>query len=201
MKQSIEKTGNGTNRLFARLVAEKKKAILAVCLITLMAFMWIKVFIKKGPEAAEANSLTPQEDSRSKANSQLKISFIKLPKVPGRDDLITRDFFASDGWQTFFRKGNNSVGGQEVGFISRDGNKEVLVNIAGKLNLDAIEMSEKPHAFINGKLLSVGDKLPLRSGVNIYECEVVRIEQDMVLIRCAEVEITLRLKPLEEVID
>jgi len=50
-------------------------------------------------------------------------------------------------------------------------------------------------------LLSVGDKFHLKDGLDSYECEVVRIEQNLVLLRCSEVEITLKLATVNEVAD
>ena len=52
---------------------------------------------------------------------------------------------------------------------------------------------ESPQAFINDVLLSVGDKLPVRDGDNTYECEVIRIEENKVFIRCGQTEIQLKL--------
>jgi len=203
MKLNVANTANTTNRLLARLTAERKKTVLAFCLIAVMAFMWVKVLSRKAPDAAEATLMTQQENLNDQANSQLKISFIELPKVSGRNDVITRDFFDSDGWQGFIknREGKNLVGNEEVSVVSKDSNKEVLINIAEKLKLEAIELGENPRAFINRRLLSVGDKFHLKEGLDSYECEVVRIEQNLVLLRCSEVEITLRLATAIEVAD
>ncbi len=203
MKQNVANNSTRTNNLFARLTAEKKKAVLAFSLIMVMAFMWVRVLSKKTPNAAEAALTTQQEKLDERANSQLKLSFVELPKVPGRNDVITIDFFDSNGWQGFMKDedGRSLTGREEVSVVSKDGSEEVLTKIAGKLKLEAIELSEKPCAFINGKLLLVGDKLHLKDGVNAYECEVVRIEENVVLLRCAEVEVKLRLMPAIEVTD
>jgi len=203
MKQNVANNSSRTNKLFTRLAVEKKKAVLAFSLIMVMGFMWVRVLSKKTPKAAEAALTTQQEKLNERANSQLKIFFIELPKVPGRNDVITRDFFDSNRWQEFIKdKGGRSLSGhEEVSVVSKDSSKEVLIKIAGKLKLEAIELGGKPCAFINGRLLLVGDKLHLKDGVNAYECEVVRIEENMVLLRCAEVEIKLRLMPVIEVTD
>ncbi len=203
MKQKAENTDNRTNKLLAKLAAEKKKSVLALCLVSLMIFMWIKVIAKKAPQAAEATVTTQQENSSNKTNSQPKISFIELPKVPGRNDQITRDFFNSNDLWAFIRnnEGTNSIRSGEISVTSKDGRKNALINLAGRLKLEAIELGDNPRAFINGKLLSAGDKLSIRSGANTYEFEVIRIEKDTVYVKCAEVEVTLRLIPLEEVID
>ncbi len=186
MKQNLKNNGNGANRLFSQLAAEKKKTICALCLIAVMAFMWVKLLSKKTPETAAA-ALRREEAAREQSNSQLKISFIELPKVSGRNDVLTRDFFASGGWQDFTERGT-----KEVNVVSRDGS-EVARRVAEKLKLEAIGLGENPQAFINDKLLSVGDKLVFRDGVKTYECEVTGIEENAVFIRCGEAEIKLKL--------
>jgi len=183
MKQNVRSDGKGANRVFSRLAAEKKKSIVALCLIALMGFMWVRVLLRKTPESVEA-AVVDQDMKQS--NSQLKISFIELPKVAGRNDALTRDFFAADDWQSF-------MSGGEVNVVSRDGDEEIVKRVAEKLKLEAIGLGKNPQAFINDKLLAVGDKLLVVDGADTYECEVVGIEEKMVFIRCGEAEITLRL--------
>ena len=201
MKQNLKNNGNGANRLFSQLAAEKKKTICALCLIAVMALMWARLLGKKKLEGAEAGVMSQVVNLKGESNSELKMSFIELPKVKGRNDVLTRDFFASGGWQDFIRagEGGNLTGTGEVNIVSRNGNEEVVRRIAEKLKLQAIGLGENPQAFINDKLLSVGDKLLVREGVNGYECKVVGIEESMVSIRCGEAEIQLKLMQAIEV--
>jgi len=203
MKQNVANTANTINRFLAQLTGARKKTVLAFCLIAVMAFMWVRVLKRHAPDAAQASLTTQKENLNGQENLQPKISFIELPKVSGRNDVITRDFFNSARWRGFIkdREEKNLVGYKEVSVTWNDDRQEVLIKIAGKLKLEAVELGENPRAFINGRLLSVGDKLHLKDRHDCYECEVVRIEQDLVLIKCAEVEITLRLMPIVEVID
>ncbi len=181
MKQNVRSDGKRANRVFSRLAAEKKKSIVALCLIALMGFMWVRVLLRKTPESAEA--VVVDQDMKQ-SNSQLKISFIKLPKVAGRNDALTRDFFAADDWQSFMSGGEVNVNGDE----------EIVKRVAEKLlNLEAIRLGENPQAFINDKLLAVGDKLLIVDGADTYEFEVVGIEEKTVFLRCGEEEITKRL--------
>lgn len=198
MEQNVNNTVNGANRLVGRLAAEKKKTVTALCLIALMVFMWARVLGKKTPVIAAASQR--KENVVQDVNVELKISFIELPKIPGRNDVLTRDFFAADGWRNFIRNEKNP-GNKEVNVVSKDGNEEVLRRIAEKLKLEAIAIGSygNPQAFINGKLLSVGDKLLVRNGGNKYECEVVGIEENVVVIKCLEAEITLKLTKVIEV--
>ena len=200
MMQNIVNNNIKTNKLFVRLTAEKKKALLAFSLIMLMAFMWIRVLGNKTPKAAEA--ALPEQQKNSDELSQIKISFIELPKVLGRNDVITKDFFDSNKWYGFINENvGNLTGYEEVSVVSKNRNNKIIRSIQGKVKLEAIELGEKPSAFINGELMLVGDKLQIKDGIDVYECEIVRIEENMVFLRCAEVEIELRLMPDIEVTD
>ncbi len=200
MEQNVKNTVNGANRLVGRLAAEKKKTVTALCLIALMIFMWARVLGKKTPVTAAASQRQENVDQDVLgSNMVLKISFIELPKIPGRNDVLTRDFFAADGWKNFIRGEINPGNKFEVPLGV---NEEVVKRVAGKLKLEAIAIGSdgNPQAFINGKLLTVGDKLPVRDGGNKYECEVVGIEENVVFIKCLELEakITLELTKVIE---
>jgi len=194
----VKKTVSSANRLVSRLAAEKKKTVTALCLIALMIFMWARVIGKKAPVTAEA---AQRKENMGQdvldSNEELNISFIELPKIPGRNDVLTRDIFAANGWSNFIRNEENPDN-KEVGVFSKDGNEEIVRLIAQKLKLEAIGLDGNPQAFINGKLLSVGDKLLVRNGGNKYECEVVEIAENVVVIKCGEAEIRLKvMKPVE----
>lgn len=200
MEQNVKKTFNGANRFVSRLAAEKKKTVTAVCLIALMVFMWARVIGKKVPVTAAASQRKENVGQDvSGSNEELEISFIELPKIPGRNDVLTRDFFAANGWRNFIRNKKNPGNKEDVSGVE-GANKEIVKGVAEKLNVGAIVigLDGNPQAFINGKLLSVGDKLLVKDGGNKYECEVVGIEENMVVIKCLEAEITLKvMKPVE----
>ena len=194
MRQSTRNNSRGGNRFFSHLAAEKKKAVLALCLISLMAFMWIKVLTKTSPKAAEAE-LIAELIMETQSEPELEISFIELPRVAGRNDMVTRDFFASDGWQNFVGgRGPKSVAVEEIDIVSKNDDQEVIRRkVADNLKLEAIVSSEVPLAFINDKVLRAGDKMFVRDGIESYECEVVEIKENMVIIRCMEAMITLKM--------
>ena len=73
-----------------------------------MVFMWVRVLGKKGPQSANA-AVTAQEVTEGQTNSELKISFIELPKVEGRNDVLIRDFFAVGNWRDFVRGGEGKL--------------------------------------------------------------------------------------------
>jgi len=192
---------NRVNRIFNQLAAEKKKTVFAVCLITLMVFMWVRVLGRKTPKTAEAAFGQEVVTSDTlKSSPELKVTFIELPKVAGRNNSITRDFFDSeDWWKVIMRGEGGKIAGIEEVSVLRGGSEEIARRVAERLKLEAIGFGENPRAFINGKPLSVGDKLLVVDGDSEYECEVVGIEEDKVFVRCREAEITLKLKRVVEV--
>ncbi len=194
MRQKVINHGGRANRLIGQLAAEKKKAVAASCLIAVMAIMWVRVLTKKTPEAAGAAFMTEQLNVEGTLDQELNVLFTELPQVAGRNDVITRDFFASDGWRHFGGQERNLTVIEEVNIVSKNGNDEVIRKVAEKLKLEAIVvLSNNPRAFINDKVVSVGDKVLIRDGVDTYECEVIEIEENKVVIKCREAEVTLKL--------
>ncbi len=186
MERNPKNTARAINRLVGQLAAEKKKVVTALFLIALMAIMWVRVLTHKALPAAEA-AVTSQEATkgRSNAESLQEISFIELPNISGRNDVLTRDFFTVAG--------SGLAGAGRLNAVSENGGDEKIKRIARKLTLEAIGLGENRQAFINDELLSIGDKLHVEDGLNTYECEVTAIEENMVLIRCAESVIKLKL--------
>jgi hypothetical protein len=200
MKQHFGNGRGAPNWFLACLTMEKKKAVVAVCLLAVMALMWARVLGKRRAEAANVSVMLADSDSVAAAGSGPKIGFVELPKVKGRHDTLSRDFFESNGWRNFSNAGQGHGSGiKEVSVESKDGSEEVVRRIAGKLNLQAILSAENPQAFINNKLLSVGDKLVIKEGVNTFECEVIEIQEHKVSMRFQGARITLKLARADEV--
>jgi hypothetical protein len=194
MKQNSINISSRINRLCNQIAAEKKKTILALGLIALMALMWVRLFTGKKPSAAEATVTVQKADSIKQTKSQPKISFIELPQIPGRNDVIIRDFFDSNDWRGFITEAKFSIDGQKIDAMQRSINLRSRLIQAG-LKLEAIELGENPRAFISDKLLSIGEKLILKDETDTYECEVAQIKENKVLIRCGELEVELKLTP------
>jgi hypothetical protein len=194
MRQKVTNHGVLAKGLIGQLVAEKKKAVTASCLILLMALMWIRVLTKKAPEASEAGLIPEQFNVEDTSSQELNVSFIELPQIAGRNDVITRDFFASNGWRHFGSgKERNLAVVEEVNVVSGNGNEEVIRKVAERLKLEAIVvLSNNPRALVNNKVVSVGDKVLIRDGIDTYECEVIEIKEDKVVIKCLEAEVTLK---------
>ena len=201
MRQNMKNKSTGARKVLERLT-EDKKPVTALCLIALMAFMWIRVLTKKTPQSAEAEPVTEQSSAEDTLGEIYRVSFVELPKVAGRNDVIVRDFFASDGWQHFISGQEQKPDGiEEVSVVSTNGNEEVIKKIAKKLKLEATMVSTSPLAFVNGQVRRIGDKMLVKDGTQMYECEVVEIEDNTVVIKCGEAEITLKLMPVSTVGD
>ena len=198
MKQNMRNSSSGANNVLRRLGADKKKTVTALCLVAVMVFMWARMLGKKTPQSAQATPASIQTNLNGEPGLESNITFIELPMVTGRNDVLNRDFFDAKDWQSFFTDGQGrSLTDTEAG--DAPGNEEVVRRLTEKLNLEAIELGEHSLAFINQELLSAGDKLSLRDGDNTYECEVVRIEENKVSIRCGDVQIELELTEASDV--
>ena len=202
MRQNMHDDNRGVNKLLGQLAGEKKKAGIALCLIAVMAVMWIKVLSKKEPQGAKAAPATQQTDLERRIDEVVNISYVDLPAVPGRNDLISRDFFASAGWQGFKtdEEGNNTGGVEDPNVSLGDGSEQIVLvqRVTALLKLQAIEVSDNRQAYINGKLMSTGEVLVVTDGMEMYECEVVEIRRDSVTVRCREAEIVLKLVQMTE---
>lgn len=185
--------GGALEGLLRQFSADKKKNVIAVCLIAVMIVMWLKVFTKKGPETAAA--ATPEQilavEDKDFDKSEQAIVFKEPPKISGRNDALKRDFFTVESWQDF--ASGRTSGAGKAGLSITGGGEGELGRIAKKIELVAVEIGARRRAFINDELLSVGDRFYVTDGGDKYECEVTGIEEDVVLIRCEEKVISLKL--------
>ena len=183
MEQKIKENTVMNNQYVQQLTGNKKKATMAAVLIIVMIAMWIKVFVADSPGAAKAqNAATATSEQANEP--VVKITFLELPDVNGRNNAISRDFF-------FMQPDNMKKVKDSIAL--NDQAEEHIKRIAGKLKLETIVMAENSQAFINGNLLSMGDVLTVKDGSKTYSCEVVEIKQNSVLMMCDREQIKLKL--------
>ncbi|MBN2312305.1 MAG: hypothetical protein JXM79_00155 [Sedimentisphaerales bacterium] len=194
MRRNVRHNGHRAKGLVGQLAAEKKKVVMALCLMGVMAFMWMRVLTKKSPEAAGAEIIAEPSSTSEPSNLELKITFIELPKVAGRHDVITRDVFASENWRHFLDRQRQRNGFEEVNNFSQDVSEEVIKKLTEKLKLEAVMVSENPQACLNGNVIWVGSKMIIGEGADKFECEVVLIKENTVVMKCKEAEIILKLE-------
>lgn len=193
MRRNARNINQNSKLVFSYLAAEKKKVVLALSLIVLMAVMWVKVLTKNSPNAADAGLIAQLIESQNQSEPEIEVTFIELPRIEGRNDSITRDFFASNGWRTFVDYGHKSAGVEDINIVSKDNDQEVIKKVAENLKLEAIVSGKDPLAFINDKVMRAGDKLLVSDGFDNYECEVVEIKENTVVMKCRESQIILKM--------
>ncbi len=182
-----------TRALLDHLAVNGKKTVLALALLVFMGFLWIRVLIGQKPDsAAAAQDSDPAAHTRPEAAD--KIQFIELPKLPGRNDSIYRDFFTIEDRARFRRNAARDTGTEtEVRAASSNRSQEVILRVAQRLKLTAVSLSENPQAFINDRLLRIGDRLTIKEGATVIEFEIVRIYENSVLVKCEGTQLTLKL--------
>ena len=82
---------------------------------------------------------------------------------------------------------------EEIQEPTENGDEETVRQVAERLRLEAIELGERSQAFMNDKLLSVGDEITVTVGSDTVVCKVTGIEENTVFVRYGETEITLEL--------
>jgi len=175
------------------LAADRKKAVFAVTLVTVMAFMWFRVLTGQQPAPAAADPGTTEAEPKSQ-KSPRSIRHVELPNLPGRNDYINRDFFASRDWECFRQQsGRPRHLANEVHMTAPDHAQETAARLGQRLKLEAVLRDGTPRAFINDQLLRLGDRLPVREGPDTCEFEVLRIYEDSVLVGCNGTQLTLKL--------
>lgn len=199
MKTNVRNNRDPAGRFLGRLAAEKRKTIATGCLVLVMVVLWIRVLTRNTPEAAEAAPTAEQVGVVNPSVPAPNVSFVELPKVAGRNDVITRDFFACDGWRHFTGGRQKFADIEEVNMLSQNGSEEAIKKVAENLRLEAIVLSSYPLASVNNQVLYVGDRMLVDDGNQKYECEVIAIKENTVVIKCREAEITLKLVPVSAV--
>jgi len=200
MRHSTENNLNGLSRFLNRLAAERNKTIVGICLVIVMGVMWVRVLTgKKTPANALADFEPEQTAVAVQSGPRKKLVFVELPNIDGRNDVLVRDFFSAKQWEVFVRNedGRNSFGEEVSMTVGSDSeeylNRETVLQVAKLLKLAVIELGERPQAFINDTLLSVGEKLLVEQEDNSYEFTVVAIDGNEVLLTCQGVDIEMKL--------
>jgi len=156
------------------------------------------VLTGKKSKATNAATTSNQTQAGIQQDTELNISYVDLPEIKGRNDSIKKDMFVSNGWKDFVNKDNNTLVTREVNVVPGDVTESTMRKIADNLKLEAFVMGESPRAYINDRVVSVGDKLSVSDGAQKYECEVVLIEDNSVVMRCGKAEVKLKLKQVNE---
>lgn len=191
---------NNVSGLISRSTFKRPKVVMAAVLISIMAFMWIKVLAnhraEKNEAAAAVARTAAQQAAVQQQEQQLKISLHPLPVVPGRNDVLTHDIFTADRWNAFPADSRAGTGTspQEI-----DRNDADYINkIAESITLEAVITGPNPEAFIEGRLVSVGHKLAVRYNDRIYEFAVTEIHEMKVVLKWNDFTVDVKMSQLNE---
>ncbi len=188
----------GHNCAASRLIAQKKKVIAGICLVGIMVFMWSKVLLNDETAAdAKASSASESTLSNTEADCE-KLWFVELPNVEGRNDVLNRSFFDSEGWAKFNKEGEDSSNRGEGVTVVKQGegaeaDKKDILRTAEQLRLEAIASGQRPQAFISGKLVSLHGRVAIKSGGRLYEFEVIEIRRNSIVLSCAGVRLVKKM--------
>jgi hypothetical protein len=191
---------NTVSGLISRSPFKKPKVLTAAVLISIMAFMWVKVLVNHRAGKNEAKAATARTVAQKAAAGQqqklVKITLHPLPVVPGRNDVLTHDIFTADRWKAFPSNGRagsgtstNKINRNDAGYIDK---------IAETITLEAVIAGTSPEAFIEGKLVSVGHKLPVRYNEQIYEFTVIEIYGTKVVLKWNDFTVDVKMSQLNE---
>ena len=181
---------NAQKAMAAGMTAEKKKAVIALGLMVLMATLWLKNIMKKNAiQEAQALSLAQQNSNVPK---EAKFSYVSLPQDENRHSALTRDVFAANRWKGFRLEGESwgehLSGGDNQGI---DGIEQVVK----KIDFGAIVIGAGRKAFIEGNMLRAGAKFTFKYKHQSYEFKVLKIHDDKVELQYDD---TVLIKKIEQ---
>ncbi len=200
MKQNKTHKNNDAALLHG-LPVSKSKLIIAAVLITIMAFMWLRLLVfNKSPDTAAGGTPPGSVDTQTRNNTTKpapELAYIELPFVPGRHDLLANNIFRAGTWQAFKTVDDT----QNTGSGGPDGKSSALTaadirKITASITLDGIiaeQGSRMPEAFINGKLVSVGSKVAVEFNKRSFELTVTEIHRNKVVLRVGEQEVNVMM--------
>lgn len=184
------------------LLMDGKKTVLATALMIVMAVMWIRILVGNKPSSASAAPGERESVATTDNRPVRKVRMVELPRVLGRNDCIGRDCFNIQEWAPARQSatGPGTSTDAEVPVVSVNRDQEVVRQVAQTLRLEAVSLrSENPQAFLNDRLLGVGDTLTVEYGSDCLEFEVLQISDNAVLVECKGIRLALKLAPLSDV--
>jgi hypothetical protein len=185
----------------SKMPVNRRKIVIAAVLLSVMAMMWLRVFLKSGPEQASAAINVGAAGSQVAANqpAQARLSYIKLNVTTGRNDRLTRDIFTAQN-PAVFGWGDDSTRRQSNIVTDPDSNRamnaETIRRIAKVLTVDAILVGSRGNsseAFVKDKLVTTGSKLAVKNEDKIYTFTVTEIQHNKVIFECQNVTIAVKM--------
>jgi hypothetical protein len=193
MKQKVKQPGS-RNQAISQLTAEKKKIIIAVLLVGIMAIMWVRVLAKKNGSSAGQTPLAIQAAVAEEAAPKIQVTYVELPQVKGRNDTLTRDIFSGSRWEGLGAVANGAKQPNEKIKSGHEKLSDTITEMIGKeLKLDAILSGKNPQAYVGGMLVSPGGKLTVNHEGEKYEFKAVAMNENEVVLECKGVQVRLSM--------
>lgn len=194
---------HGLTAAHVRLRTLDAKTIAAVTLLTVMGLLWARVLLRgKTPAGAEAAEVTATQTAvATQAAAAARIVPSPLPITPGRNDVLTRDFFSPENWQGLTRTQNTAANAVDPDAGDRK-RLAFMAALEKTLTLEAIiqASADSPaRVCIEGKVLASGQYLSVKNGSETYELAVSEIGDEQVVLTCDRQHIVLKLPPPERV--
>jgi hypothetical protein len=193
MKQKAKQPG-GRNQMISQLTAEKKKIVIAAALIGIMAIMWVRVLAKKSESPAGTVPLATQTAAAEEMPAKIQITYVELPQIKGRNDMLTRDIFSGSKWEGLGAEANGAQRPKERIKSGNEKLSDTITEMIGKeLKLEAILSGKNPQAYVGGMLVSPGGKLTVKHEGEKYEFKAVEMNDNEVVLECKGVQVKLSM--------
>jgi hypothetical protein len=201
MKQDLKKL-SATSRPLQTMPSpiSQGKIILAVVLIGVMGFLWIRVFLRGKPAAASAKPATSKASQTAaavKSAPAVRLSYVPLAVVPGRQDRLARDLFSVPDSAVFPWQQKAVPQAEQPNAVTpiEDPWDKQIRPFMERIVVDAIGTDPKgtAQAFIQDRFLSIGDVLSLKQGQQQYELKVKEIHSNSVVLEWQDHAVILRM--------
>jgi hypothetical protein len=190
MKLPANKTDRQRTAI-TRNAVHRKKLIVAIVLFSIMAVLWVRVFVGKSKPAAV--SAAPAIDKNKVLAVQNEgVEYIQLPHIPERHDVIANDVFSAKNFSQFKKQDQYVTSTKQLD--TRDATGESpAVSAAEALRLVAIVNDKTPQAFIENRLFEKGDSFRFMFNGQIYQFKILNILEDKVVLDCNGIIITKKI--------
>jgi hypothetical protein len=178
---------------FYRALSRWRKTIVIVPLGAVVFLVAVTVVRNRIPQSARAH---PQQIPATNASAMEfgEITFIRLPRVPGRHDRIAGDFFVREQDTVALEVPSplNRVSAPVVA-PAPAGEDTLGAGMDDALQLKAIILGQCPKALINDELVTIGDTVPFDESAE-GEYKVVAINENAVVLMWGTVKTVLQLR-------
>ena len=180
------------------------KTMAMVVLLAVMGILWGRVLLsgEKGPAVASAQDAAVMQPMAQTGQSDgaLTLKAVTLPRMPGRNDMISHDPFSADRWTAFGLEGSQTNEHSDVSVDSAEDAEKMhqsrLEKIAQRLKLEAViqDADGNPfQAFVDDKILSAGSTLTVKEGPDQYELTLEKISKKEVLFTWNKISVVLKM--------